>query len=288
MPGSTDSTPSDDTTPRDSTPAGTRFDWVSFTTDYGQADGYVAACHGVVARLAPHARVIDVTHEIALADVRRAAAVLAETVDYLPTAVHLAVIDPGVGTSRRAVAVDTGAGVLVGPDNGLLPEPAEVLGGVRAAVELPPPAGAPGPVSHTFHGRDLFAPAAARIAAGAPLSQVGVVVDPDTLTRLPEPVVATGDGWLEAEVRTVDRFGNVQLAARAAELDTLGPVGTPLALGATPAVRGDTFADAPAGGLVVLVDSAGYASVAVNRGRAVVILGVTPGERVRIEVGGAG
>lgn len=271
----------------DSSPS-TPYDWLSFLTDYGYEDGYVAACRGVVARLAPHTRVIDVTHEIAPADVRRGAAVLAETVAYLPTAVHLAVVDPGVGTSRRAVAVDTGAGVLVGPDNGLLTEAADVLGGARAAAEFTTQVdglGAPGPVSHTFHGRDLFAPAAARIAAGTPLAQVGVAVDPATLTRLPEPVVATGEGWFEAEVRTVDRFGNVQLAARAAELDALGPVGTSLTLGTTPAVRGDTFADAPAGGFVVLLDSAGYASVAVNRGRAVVVLGVAPGDRVRVEAG---
>src|SRR3954452_5408127 len=110
--------------------------WISLTTDYGLTDGFVAACHGVIARLAPAARVIDVTHLVPPADVRRGAAVLAQTVPYLPVGVHVAVVDPGVGSARRGVALATPAGLLVGPDNGLLPEAADALGGVTAAVEL--------------------------------------------------------------------------------------------------------------------------------------------------------
>lgn len=117
--------------------------WISLTTDYGLTDGFVAACHGVIARIAPSARVIDVTHLVPPADVRRGAAVLAQTVPYLPVGVHVAVVDPGVGTTRRGVALATPGGLLVGPDNGLLPDAAAALGGVTAAVELTEPAGWP-------------------------------------------------------------------------------------------------------------------------------------------------
>ncbi|MCL9797978.1 SAM-dependent chlorinase/fluorinase, partial [Frankia sp. AgKG'84/4] len=123
---------------------------VSFTTDYGLADGFVAACHGVILRAAPDTRIIDVTHLVPPGDVRRAATVLAQTVGSLPRGVHLAVVDPGVGTSRRAVALRAAGGDLVGPDNGLLIDAAERLGGIRTAVSLPVPAGVPA----TFHGRD--------------------------------------------------------------------------------------------------------------------------------------
>ncbi len=255
------------------------YPWISFTTDYGLFDGFVAACHGVIARLAPDVRVIDVTHLVHPGDVTRGAAVLAQTIGHLPAAVHLAVVDPGVGTARRAVAVETPGGLLVGPDNGLLPWAADALGGIRAAVELTNQDWFGPTVSRTFHGRDVFAPTAARLAAGAPLADAGDPIDPAGLVRLPEPVVASGDGWLEAEVLTVDRFGNVQLAAPGRTLAGLGPV---LRVGEVPAVRGETFGSAPAGGLVVYVDSADKVAVAVNGGRATVVLAVTPGDIVRI------
>jgi S-adenosylmethionine hydrolase len=253
--------------------------WVSLTTDYGLADGFVAACHGVLARLAPEVRVIDVTHQVTPGDVTRAAALLAQTLPHLPPAVHVAVVDPGVGTARRGVAVETPGGLLVGPDNGLLPWAADALGGATAAVELTNPDWRLHPVSRTFHGRDVFAPAAARLATGAPLAEAGPAMPPERLVRLPEPVVSTGHGWLEAEVLTVDRFGNVQLAAPGAALAGLGDRLTVVGI---PAVRGATFADAPAGELVVLVDSADRVAVAVNGGRASVVLGVAPGDVVRI------
>jgi S-adenosylmethionine hydrolase len=257
----------------------TRYAWISMTTDYGQSDGFVAACHGAIARLAPDVRVIDVTHAVPPGDVTRAAAVLAQAVPHLPTAVHVAVVDPGVGTARRGVAVHTAGGLLVGPDNGLLPWAADALGGAQAAVELTNRAWFAARVSHTFHGRDIFAPVAARLAMGAPMDEAGPAVDPATLVRLPEPVVATGDGWVEAEVLTVDRFGNVQLAAPAAALDSLGDR---LTVGGTHAVRGQTFSDAPPGGLVVFADSADRIAVAVNGGRAVVVLAVGPGDVLRV------
>ncbi|GAA4702799.1 SAM hydrolase/SAM-dependent halogenase family protein [Phytohabitans rumicis] len=255
------------------------YDWISFTTDYGLSDGFVASCHGVIARLAPAVRVIDVSHGVAPGDVARGAAVLAQTVPHLPPAVHVAVVDPGVGTARRGVAARTPGGLLVGPDNGLLPWAADALGGVEALVELANPDWFLTDVSRTFHGRDIFAPVAARLARGADLADAGPGADPASLVRLPEPVVAVGDGWLEAEVLTIDRFGNVQLAATGQALDGLG---ANMRVGGVRAIRGTTFAEAKPGGLVVYVDSAGRAAVAVNGGRAAVVLSVVPGDVVRI------
>jgi S-adenosyl-L-methionine hydrolase (adenosine-forming) len=256
------------------------YGWISLTTDYGTFDGFVAACHGAIARIAPDVRVIDVTHHVPPADVPRGAAVLAQTAPHLPLSVHCAVVDPGVGTARRGIAVATPNGVLVGPDNGLLVWAAEALGGIDEVVELTNQDWFLGDVSRTFHGRDLFAPAAARIASGASLSDAGPPVDPDTLVRLPDPVVNVGDGWLEAEVMTVDRFGNVQLAADGAALSGLGS--ELLVAGNVRARRGTTFQDVDAGELLVYEDSAGRVAVAVNGGRAVVVLSVRPGDLVRI------
>ncbi|HWG98164.1 MAG TPA: SAM-dependent chlorinase/fluorinase [Pilimelia sp.] len=257
----------------------TGYGWISLTTDYGLFDGFVAACHGAIGRLAPQVRVLDVTHAVPPGDVRRGATVLAQTVPDLPTAVHVAVVDPGVGTARRALVLRTPAGLLVGPDNGLLPWAADALGGIVAAAELTNPAWRAPTVSATFHGRDVFAPAAARLAAGADPTDAGPAVDPHSVVRLPDPARASGPGWLLAEVTAVDRFGNVQLAADADDLAALGP---DLSANGLPAVRGSTFADAPRGGLVVFVDSAGRAAVAVHGGRAAVVLEVAPGDSVRL------
>ncbi len=249
------------------------FDYVSFTTDYGLSDGFVASCHGLIARLAPPVKVIDVTHLIAPGDVTRGAAVLAQTVPHLPRSVHLAVVDPGVGTQRRAVVLETPKGLLVGPDNGLLIWAAEALGGITSAHELSTPETA----SRTFHDRDVFAPAAAKLAIGS--LATGPAIDPQTLVRLADPVIAIGEGWIEAEVLTIDRFGNVQLAAPGAYLQQLPERVT---IGGCRAMRGETFADAPSGGMVVFADSANQLAIAVNGGRAAVMLAVNPGDIVRI------
>jgi S-adenosylmethionine hydrolase len=256
------------------------YGWISLTTDYGTFDGFVAACHGAIVRIAPEVRVIDVTHHVPPADVTRGAAVLAQTAPYLPESVHCAVVDPGVGTSRRGIAIQTPKGVLVGPDNGLLISAAEALGGLEAVVELANKDWFLGDVSRTFHGRDVFAPAAARIASGADLHDAGPSVDADTVVRLPAPVVEVGDGWIEAEVLTVDRFGNVQLAAGGG---TLAGLGSDLTVNGNVSARlGATFADVGPGDLLVYEDSAGHVGIAVNNGRAVVVLSVQPGDVVRI------
>jgi S-adenosylmethionine hydrolase len=259
--------------------AGSAYGWISLTTDYGRSDGFAAALHGVIARIAPTVRVIDVTHDVPPRDIARGAAVLAQTVADLPVSVHVAVVDPGVGTLRRAVAVATPAGMLVGPDNGLLLPAAEVLGGVTDAVELTKPDWHRETVSATFHGRDIFAPVAARLATGAALREAGSPVVPGDLVRLAPPIVELGGGYLEAEVLTVDRFGNVQLAASAGDLTRLGEN---LVVGGLRAVRVATFGDAPPGSLIVFGDSAGHAAVAINGGRAVAALGIEPGDVLRI------
>jgi hypothetical protein len=255
------------------------YGWISLTTDYGLSDAFVAACHGMIARRAPALRVIDVTHAVPPGDVTRGAAVLAQVVPDLPPAVHVAVVDPGVGTARRGVAVRTPGGLLVGPDNGLLLWAADALGGAQAAAELANRDWFAATVSRTFHGRDIFAPVAARLAMGAPMSEAGPAIDPAGLVRLPDPVATAGDGWLDAEVLTIDQFGNVQLAAPASALDGLG---RQLTVGGRPAVRGGTFGDAPAGGLIVLADSAGRVAVAVNGGHAATLLSVGPGDVLRL------
>ncbi|GGK90638.1 SAM hydrolase/SAM-dependent halogenase family protein [Mangrovihabitans endophyticus] len=256
------------------------YGWISLTTDYGTFDGFVAACHGVIARIAPQIRVIDVTHHVPPADVARGAAVLAQTAPHLPPSVHVAVVDPGVGTARRGIAIGTPNGLLVGPDNGVLIWAAEALGGIDAVAELANKDWFPDDMSRTFHGRDVFSPAAARLAAGAALDEAGPSVEAASLVRLPDPVVAVGDGWLEAEVSTVDRFGNVQLAA---DGELLSGLPHELSIGGTVrARRGTTFADVEKGELLVYEDSAGRAAIAVNNGRAVVVLSVQPGDIVKI------
>ncbi|MGH3738449.1 MAG: SAM hydrolase/SAM-dependent halogenase family protein [Micromonosporaceae bacterium] len=255
------------------------YGWISFTTDYGLTDGFVAACHGTIARIAPQVRVIDVGHQVPPGDIRRGALLLAQVVPYLPPAVHLAVVDPGVGTARHPIAVRTPRGLLVGPDNGLLPWAADALGGSTRVVLLDNADLFLTPVRRTFHGRDIFAPVAARLAAGLDLADAGSPLDPADLARLPEPVARSGDGWLEAEVLAVDRFGNLQLAAGAAALHRIP---RRLEVAGTPAERGETFGSVASGALVVYADSADQVAVAVNGGSAAHHLRVTPGDILRI------
>jgi S-adenosyl-L-methionine hydrolase (adenosine-forming) len=260
------------------------YSWFAFLTDYGTRDGFVASCHGVMARIAPAVRAIDITHEVPPRDVRHGAAVLAQTVPYLPPSVVVAVVDPGVGTSRRAIAVRAGESVLVGPDNGLLGWAADALGGAGDAVELTVEEYLRRASARTFDGRDVFAPAAAHIAAGVPVENLGPPVH--DLVRLPDPYVAVEDGTLRTEVLTVDHFGNVQLAATAADLAAVAPPGRHAVVGLADrhvvAVVGHTFADAPAGQPVLYVDSAGHLALAVNRGDASALLGLGSADPVTI------
>ncbi len=264
------------------------FDSLTFITDYGLEDGFVAACHGVAARIAPSARIIDITHLVQPGDVRRGAAVLAQTIPYLPPAVHVAVVDPGVGTARRGVAVAAGGGILVGPDNGLLSWAVDALGGASRAVQLTNGDLWLHPVSPTFHGRDIFMPVAAHLAAGKGLEAAGDEIDLADLVILPAPTSRVRDGEAEGEVMSVDRFGNVQLSIVAADVSGMGVgFGSPLVVRArrhltVPFV--ETFASVAPGEIVAFTDSAGLISLAVNAGDAAQQLGLPPGAHVRLSV----
>ncbi len=263
------------------------YDWLSFTTDYGEADGFVAACRGVIARIAPNVRVIDVSHQVPAQDVRRGAGVLAQTVPWLPPSVHLAVVDPGVGTARRGVCIVAGESVLVGPDNGVLLPAADVLGGPCEAYELEDPKYWLSNVSATFHGRDIFAPVAAHLSTGVEPAALGRALPTDSLARPAAPIVAVGVARIEAEVQAVDGFGNVQLAATASDLAAAGLVqGSALTVNmrrtARRALLGETFGDVGHGELVVYVDSANYVAIAVNGGSAAAALGVRTGDTLLV------
>jgi S-adenosylmethionine hydrolase len=265
------------------------FDYLTFLTDYGLEDGFVAACHGVAARIAPGARIIDVTHLVQPGDVRRGAAVLAQAISYLPPAVHVGVVDPGVGTARRAIAVASGDSILVGPDNGLLSWAIAALGGADRAVRLTNGDLWLHPVAATFHGRDIFMPVAAHLAAGTELTTAGQELDVADLVTLPAPVSRLHDGEAEGEVMSVDRFGNVQLSIPAADAGRLGiRIGSPLVVRCgrrqltVPYL--ETFAAVAPGELVAFTDSAGLVSLAVNAGDAAQQLGLPPGARVRLSL----
>ena len=267
----------------------TSFDSLTFITDYGLEDGFVAACHGVAARIAPAARVIDITHLVQPGDVRRGAAVLAQTIPYLPPAVHVAVVDPGVGTARRGVAVQAGDSILVGPDNGLLSWAIAAQGGAERAVQLTNGDLWLHPVSPTFHGRDIFMPVAAHLAAGTDLASAGDELDLADLVTLPAPTSRVRDGEAEGEVMSVDRFGNVQLSIVAADVSELGVgFGSPLVVRCgrrqltVPFL--ETFAAVAPGEIVAFTDSAGLISLAVNAGDAAQQLGLPPGAHVRLSV----
>ncbi|MQA83775.1 MAG: hypothetical protein GEV03_03835 [Streptosporangiales bacterium] len=260
---------------------------ITFLTDYGLEDGFVASCHGVMVRLAPGIPIIDITHLVPPGDVRRGAAVLAQTVPYLPSGVHVAVVDPGVGTARRAVAVEAGDHVFVGPDNGLLSWAVRAVGGARRSHRLEARELWIHPVSHTFHGRDMFAPVAARLAGGLDLAEVGPAIPVDDLTSLPEPVSRMRDGYAEGEVLSADRFGNVQLSVRASQLSELGvnsgdTLAVDLARRTLTVPFRETFAAVSPGELVAYVDSAGFVAIAVNSGNAAQRLGLPPGAQVRL------
>jgi S-adenosyl-L-methionine hydrolase (adenosine-forming) len=263
------------------------YDWITFTSDYGLEDHFVGVCHGVMARVAPGARVLDVTHAVAAQDVRQGALVLAQAMRFLPRAVHLAVVDPGVGTGRGMVAVQAGGQVLVGPDNGLLVWAAEALGEVDRVVALENPAYRLAPVSRTFHGRDVFAPAAAHVAAGVDVGELGPELDPGGLVRMERDAARVDEGKAVASIVAVDHFGNLALGLRPGDLDRAGVAGgdrVEVRAGGRGhrAVVGDTFASVAAGELVLHEDSFGWLAVAVNSGRAADRLGVGVGDPVEI------
>ncbi len=266
------------------------YQFVSFLTDYGSDDGFVATCHGVLLDIVPQVRIIDVSHAIPPQDIQKGARLLARVTPYLPVGVYVAVVDPGVGGARKAVAVETARGIFVGPDNGLLSWAVDNAGGPVTSYELTNSRLFRSPVSRTFHGRDIFMPVAGHLAAGLALPEVGPELDPGSLVRLPNPVDRVTETGLASEVILVDHFGNMHLASSSDQLAYLS-----ITLGddvrcVTPAGKWvakyvEVFDDAKAGELVFYVDAVGQLTLAVSSGNAARLLGVTPGMVVNIGVG---
>ena len=264
--------------------------FITFLTDFGLADDFVGTCHGVMKRIAPDVQIVDVTHGIRPGRVLQGALALANALPYMPAGVHLAIVDPGVGSSRRPLALRDGEGRLyVGPDNGLLLPAADRFGGVAEAHELANPAYALDSVSRTFHGRDLFSPAAAHLAAGVSLAELGPPIDPEELVRLDLPLPEVGHAKIRATVLAVDRFGNIALNLTREHLDGVSVVpGMRVELAARGtryyAVAARTFADATPGELILYEDSYRNVAVAVTRGNAASLLGIEEGSEIVLTV----
>ena len=265
-----------------------RYDWVTFTSDYGLDDVFVGVCKGVVAQIAPHVRILDVCHLIAAQDVQQGANSLAAAIPYLPQAVHLALVDPMQVASSRGVVIETTDGsLLVGPDNGLLSLACDARGGVLRAAEIMNPTLWRDTVHKTFRGRDVFAPVAAHLANGVTLNDVGPAIQADTLTHLPVRGVIVDDDHVHAEVSLVDHFGNISLNLARSDLEAAG-----ITFGDTVELRCNgrtrevpftaTYGDVPRGRLTLCEDSFRAVMLAVNAGHASRELRVLRGEPVVI------
>ena len=270
---------------------------LTFLSDFGTDDVFVGLCHGVIARHAPQARVVDLTHAVPPQDVLTGACRLLDCMAYLPPAVHLAVVDPGVGTERRSVVLEAGPPAqrswFVGPDNGLLVPAARAAGGSIAAWAVT----ADDRASATFHGRDVFAPTAARLAAGRRPDELGMPFDAGTLVEIGQPQSSVHGGALVTAVRDIDRYGNVQLFARRHDLAAVGrngddtatrhgagPRGLRVTVGDAPTAAPlvSTFAELRAGQLGIIVDSFGWLALVVGSGSAAQRLNVGRRAEVRL------
>ena len=261
---------------------------ITFLTDFGLEDDFVGTCHGVMKRIAPEVEIIDITHGIQAQGILQGSLVLANTLPYLPEGVHLAVVDPGVGSERREIAI-RGADkrLYVGPDNGLLVPAAEKLGGIEAAHEITNRKYALEPVSATFHGRDIFSPAAAHLAKGLDLAELGPAVKPHSLRRLEVPKADISERRIRACCLYVDRFGNMQLNLTRADVERLGAVpGTQVELELNSeryyAVAARTFADARDGEIILYEDAYENIAIAISGGSAAQTFSAHPGVDVRI------
>jgi len=261
--------------------------FVSFLSDYGLQDEFAGVCKAVMLGLAPELTIVDISHDIPAHDVRAGALALVRAVQYLPEGIVLAVVDPGVGTERRAIAVETESGYFLGPDNGLLAPAVAMIGGAGRAVSLTNEdyhIVAPGP---TFAGRDILAPAAGYLARGASLDELGEAIDPIGMMPGLVSLPSEEDGAIVGEVWWVDHFGNCQLNIDPAELQLHGAaVGGRVELrfgGSTRMARWvHTYADAKASELVMLVDSYGLVSLALDQRSAAQELGLRAGSGITV------
>lgn len=266
---------------------------ISFLTDFG-GESAPAVCRGVIWGIAEEARILDLNHGVRKFAIRDGAFLLSRAVPYLPVGVHLAVVDPGVGTARRPIAIRTRRGDrLVGPDNGLLRPAAEALGGIEAAHELTETRYFRSEISSTFHGRDVFAPVAAHLATGVPLEALGPAIEPATLVELSLPAAVARDGGLDTAVLFIDSFGNCRLAGRPEDLvaatghDPLRPGdGFRVTVGAaTTSVPWQPTFGAVAALEPLLYDDADYdgLALAVNQASAAERFGLAIDDPVRVE-----
>ena len=267
-----------------------RFETISFLSDYGLDDEFVGVVKSVIRSLAPDVTVIDITHNIAPHDVRAGGLALARATQYLAPGVVIAVVDPGVGSARRAVALEVGDGqsILVGPDNGVLAPAVAMCGGATAAFALDKPqfhlVTADSGVGVTFAGRDLFAPVAAHLCLGVPLDELGTEVDVESLMPGLIPVARNEQDAIIAEVLWVDRYGNAQLNIDSTDVEFLGSA---LRMRARDSVRrvmlATTYSELTTGVVGLVVDSYGLLSLCVDRGSAALELRIDAGDEVRIE-----
>jgi S-adenosyl-L-methionine hydrolase (adenosine-forming) len=261
---------------------------ITFLSDYGYEDEFAGVCRAVISQIAPGAPLIDLTHGIARQDIRRGAFALANALPSCPPGVHLAVVDPGVGSARRAVAVAAAEGrFLVGPDNGLLTRALDRLGGALDAVELSRSPFRLEPVSATFHGRDLFAPVAAHLSLGARLEEAGESIDPDSLVALDLPTPRISGGEIVAHAIHEDGYGNVTLDVDVSMLAD-APVRPGEALevhapdGRFEAVWARTFADVGPADVLLFEDSSGALALAVSGGSAAGLMDLRPDSEVTL------
>ena len=263
---------------------------ITFLSDFGVEDDFAGTCHGVIKRIAPEAQIIDITHGIPPQQILQGALVLANTISYMPVGSHLAVVDPGVGGARRPLALrDKDGRFFVGPDNGLL-IPAAERAGIDAAHELANPEYALESISRTFHGRDLFAPAAAHLAAGVAIDELGPPVASDALVRLDLPQAELRPDRIIGTILYVDSFGNIALNVTREHVNQVGIVpGTQVELDLAGervyAIAARTFTDARPGDIVLYEDSYRNMSIAISGGDAAEMLHARAGQPIRINVG---
>ena len=272
--------------------------FISFMTDFGVGSSAPSVCRGVMLDIAPDARLVDVTHAIRHFALRDGAFLLARSVPYFPVGVHVGVVDPGVGTARRPIALKVGRGdYLVGPDNGLLVPAARALGGIVAARSLENRALWLPSVSHTFHGRDIFSPVAAHLASGTPFEEVGSELTADEVTKLELPNATPRDGGLDTSVLLIDAFGNCRLAGETSDLvtafgemehgrlfDLVLPARSAHGAARIPVPWVLTFGEVPIGS-PLLFEDADYAgpALAINLGSAADVLGLELDTPIRLE-----
>ena len=270
-----------------------RYETVSFLSDYGTTDEFVGVVHSVIRDLAPHARVIDLTHGVAPFDVRAGSLALARSISYVASGVVLAVVDPGVATARKAIAVEVagGEGVLVGPDNGLLAPAVALAGGAERAVELSNADWHLPAIGATFAGRDVFAPVVAQLCNGVDLTELGELIDADLLLPGVVALPQADDTKVIAQVLWVDRFGNAQL--------NVGPDDLPAAFGSRvevrcsaptdptggvvrSAMRASSYAELGGGAVGLVLDSSGLLAVSMDQRSAAEELGLDVGDQVTL------